>query len=97
MLGLTICSSPFLHRNSTGIFLKPFLYAAGMFAPSAEKCALNQIWAAVSHDAQSGNIMVRLAWLLLARKQQKTVICRKSWVNGLKMSLLISSGESLSL
>lgn len=43
-----------LHHASTGFFLRPFLYAAGIFATPVEKGALSQIWAAVSPDAQNG-------------------------------------------
>ena len=43
-----------LHLNSTGIFLRPFLTAAGIFATPVEKGALSQIWASVSPDAESG-------------------------------------------
>ena len=44
-----------LHRGSTGLFLRPFLYTAGyLFATPVEKGALSQIWAAVSPDAKSG-------------------------------------------
>ncbi|KAI3554596.1 hypothetical protein CABS01_15126 [Colletotrichum abscissum] len=43
-----------LHHASTGMFLKPFLYAAIFFATPVEKGALSQIWAAVSPDAKSG-------------------------------------------
>lgn len=40
---------------STVRFLKPFLYAAIMFATPAEKGALSQLFAAVSPDATSGH------------------------------------------
>ncbi|KAK0640046.1 putative oxidoreductase [Lasiodiplodia hormozganensis] len=43
-----------LHHDSTGTFLKPFLYAAILFATPVEKGAYSQLWAAVSPDAQSG-------------------------------------------
>lgn len=43
-----------LHHASTGRFLKPFLYAAIMFATPVEKGALSQLFAAVSPDAKSG-------------------------------------------
>ncbi|KAF4463882.1 short-chain dehydrogenase reductase [Fusarium albosuccineum] len=43
-----------LHHNSTGLFLRPFLYSAGIFATPVEKGALSQIWAAVSPDAKAG-------------------------------------------
>lgn len=43
-----------LHHASTGMFLKPFLNAAILFAPSPAKGALSQIWAAVSPEAKSG-------------------------------------------
>ncbi|KAL1881804.1 hypothetical protein Daus18300_000857 [Diaporthe australafricana] len=43
-----------LHHNSTGLFLRPFLYAAICFATPVEKGALSQIWASVSPDAKSG-------------------------------------------
>ena len=44
-----------LHHESTGIFLRPFLYIASyLFATPVEKGALSQIWAAVSPDAKSG-------------------------------------------
>lgn len=43
-----------LHRASTGRFLKPFLYAAIMFATPVEKGALSQFFAAVSPHAKSG-------------------------------------------
>lgn len=44
-----------LHHAATGIFLKPFLYAAvGLFATPVEKGALSQIFAAVSPDVKSG-------------------------------------------
>ncbi|KAF3932441.1 hypothetical protein ABW19_dt0200996 [Dactylella cylindrospora] len=43
-----------LHHNSTGVFLRPFLYFAILFATPVEKGALSQIWAAVSPDAKTG-------------------------------------------
>jgi NAD(P)-dependent dehydrogenase (short-subunit alcohol dehydrogenase family) len=44
-----------LHHNSTGFFLRPFLYiSVALFATPVEKGALSQIWAAVSPDAKSG-------------------------------------------
>ncbi|KAF5096700.1 hypothetical protein D0Z00_002699 [Geotrichum galactomycetum] len=44
-----------LHHDSTGFFLRPFLYVAiALFATPVEKGALSQIWAAVSPDAKSG-------------------------------------------
>ncbi|KAF6829781.1 short-chain dehydrogenase reductase [Colletotrichum plurivorum] len=43
-----------LHHASEGLFLRPFLYAAGLFATPVEKGALSQIWAAVSPEAKSG-------------------------------------------
>lgn len=43
-----------LHHASEGLFLKPFLYAAILFATPVAKGALSQIWAAVSPDARSG-------------------------------------------
>ncbi|KAJ5390380.1 uncharacterized protein N7496_001448 [Penicillium cataractarum] len=43
-----------LHHASTGYFLKPFLYAAIMFATPVEKGALSQIFAAVSPDVKTG-------------------------------------------
>ncbi|KAK6526195.1 hypothetical protein TWF281_011230 [Arthrobotrys megalospora] len=43
-----------LHHNSTGFFLRPFLYIAIAFATPVEKGALSQVWAAVSPDAKTG-------------------------------------------
>lgn len=43
-----------LHHASEGMFLRPFLFAAILFATPVEKGALSQIWAAVSPDARSG-------------------------------------------
>ncbi|KAI0113337.1 NAD(P)-binding protein [Daldinia grandis] len=43
-----------LHANTTGVFLRPFLYAAALFTTSVEQGALSQIWAAVSPEAKSG-------------------------------------------
>ena len=43
-----------LHHASTGTFLRPFLYAAMLFAIPVEKGALSQIFAAVSPDAKHG-------------------------------------------
>jgi NAD(P)-dependent dehydrogenase (short-subunit alcohol dehydrogenase family) len=44
-----------LHHESTGTFLRPFLFVAiCLFATNVEKGALSQIWVAVSPDAKSG-------------------------------------------
>lgn len=43
-----------LHHASEGLFLRPFLFAAILFATPVEKGALSQIWAAVSPDARNG-------------------------------------------
>ncbi|KAL4961165.1 uncharacterized protein BDV14DRAFT_204015 [Aspergillus stella-maris] len=44
-----------LHQESTGIFLRPFLFtAAKLFATPVEKGALSQFYAAVSPDAKNG-------------------------------------------
>ncbi|KAF6823938.1 short-chain dehydrogenase reductase [Colletotrichum musicola] len=44
-----------IHHASEGLFLRPFLHAAGgLVATSVEKGALSQIWAAVSPEAKSG-------------------------------------------
>ncbi|KAF9871374.1 hypothetical protein CkaCkLH20_11021 [Colletotrichum karsti] len=43
-----------LHHNSTGFFLRLFLFAAVPFGTPIEKGALSQIWAAVSPDAKPG-------------------------------------------
>ena len=44
-----------LHHNSTGLFLRPFLYVAGyLFATPVDKGVLSQVWASVSPDAKSG-------------------------------------------
>ena len=44
-----------LHHDSTGIFLRPFLYVAvNLFATPVAKEALSPIWAAVRPDAKSG-------------------------------------------
>ncbi|KAF4970030.1 hypothetical protein FSARC_2847 [Fusarium sarcochroum] len=43
-----------LHHASTGLFLKPFLHFAILFATPVEKGALSQIYATVSPKAKSG-------------------------------------------
>ena len=43
-----------MHHASTGMFLRPFLYAASCFATPVEKGALTQIFAAVSPEVKTG-------------------------------------------
>jgi len=45
-----------LANNTTGFFLRAFIYASSPFASSVEKGALAQIWASVSPDVETGEI-----------------------------------------
>ncbi|KAJ8128033.1 hypothetical protein O1611_g5604 [Lasiodiplodia mahajangana] len=50
-----------LHRNSTGFLLRLFLHAAVPFGTPVEKGVLNQLWAAVSQDAENGGFYAPVA------------------------------------
>jgi NAD(P)-dependent dehydrogenase (short-subunit alcohol dehydrogenase family) len=50
-----------LANNTTGFFLRAFIYASSPFSSSAETGALAQIWAAVSPDVKSGEYYAPVA------------------------------------